>query len=204
MNRLTTFVKKIRLSQILTVFLAGIFVFLGTACNNTPKVLAKTADQIREEVPAGAVTSEFKGGMNGYSDVDPRNSNVSEAEAKAKQLKDSAERRITTKSSNDVGENIRRVGEEGPDKLNEIGQKLDENKDAFGRNAKEFAENTKQGIENIKDNARGGVEGAKDVVKEASTGAKNKVEEGASTLKTKVSQGAENVKRAADQATDKM
>lgn len=201
MNRLMTALKKIRLGQIFTAFMAGILLFVSTACNSAD-VLAKTSDQVREEVPSGAVNSEFKGGMNDYKDTDPRDKkNVSAAEAKGKALKDSAERRITTKSSNDVPKNIRRVGEEGGDKLNEIGDKLDENKDAFGRKAKEFGDNTKQGIENIKDNARGGIEGAKDIAKEASTGAKKKVDESASTLKTKASQGAENVKRAADEAT---
>lgn len=200
MNRLMTAIKKIRIGQIFTAFMAGILLFVSTACNSAD-VLAKTADQVREEVPSGAVTSEFKGGMNGYKDTDPRDQkNVSAAEAKAQILKDSAERRIITKSSNDVSENIRRVGDEGKDKLNEIGQKLDENKDALGRKAKEFADNTKQAIENIKDTASGGVEGAKDIAKEASTAAKKKVEEGASTLKTKVSQGADNVKRAANEA----
>ncbi|HLO52293.1 MAG TPA: DUF6658 family protein [Kamptonema sp.] len=202
MNRLMTAFKKIRLAKIFTAFMAGILLLVSTACNS-PDVLAKNSDQVREEVPSGAVTSEFKGGMNDYKDTDPRNKkNVSAAEAKAQVLKDSAERRIITKSSNDVPENIRRVGEEGSDKLDEIGQKLDENKNAFGRKAKEFADNTKQGIENIKENARSGIEGAKDIANEATTGAKNKVEEGTSTFKNKVSQGAENVKRAADQASN--
>ena len=205
MNRVMNALKEIRLVKIFTAFMAGILLFVSTACNSAD-VLAKTgvtSDQIREEVPSGATTSKFKGGMNDYPDTDPRNKeNVSAAAAKAQTLKDSAERRIITKSSNNVPENVRRVGDEGPDKLNEIGQKIDENKDAFGRKAKEFADNTKQGIENIKDNTRGGVEGAKDIAKEASTGAKKRVEEGAGTLKSNVDQGAKNVKRAADQATD--
>ena len=200
MNRLIAAIKKIRVRQIFTAFMAGILMLVSTACNS-PDVLAKTADQVREEVPSEAVTSKFKGGMNGYKDTDPRdNKNVSAAEANAQSLKDSAERRINTKSSNDVSENLRRVGDAGADKLNELGQKLDENKDALGRKAKEFADNTKQGFENIKDNARGGVEDATDIAKKAGTEAKNKVEEGTSTLKTKVSQGVDNVKRAADQA----
>ncbi|MDB9512598.1 hypothetical protein PN499_15530 [Kamptonema animale CS-326] len=202
MNRLIETIKKIRVVQIFTAFMAGVLLLVSTACNS-PDVLAKTADRVREEVPSEARTSEFKGGMNDYKDTDPRDKgNVSAAEAKAQMLKDSAERRITTKASNNVPENIRRVGDEGQDKLDEIGQKLDENKDAFGRKAKEFADNTKQGMENIKDNTRRGIEGAKDFANEATNGATDKVDEGANTLKSKVSQGVENVKRAADRATN--
>lgn len=202
MNRLIATIKKIRVVQIFTAFMAGILMLVSTACNS-PDVLAKTADQVREEVPSEAVTSKVKDGMNGYKDTDPRDKgNVSAAEAKAQMLKDAAERRISTKSSKNVPENIRRVGDEGQDKLDEIGQKLDENKDAFGRKAKEFADNTKQGMENIKDNTRRGIDGAKDFANEATNGATDKVDEGANTLKSKVSQGVDNVKRAADRATN--
>lgn len=83
MNRLTAFLKKIRLVQILTVFLAGILVFVSTACNRADVMAGKTADRIREEVPSTAATSEYKGGQNQYSDVDPRNPNITSVEAKA-------------------------------------------------------------------------------------------------------------------------
>ncbi|WP_445240794.1 DUF6658 family protein [Microcoleus vaginatus] len=138
MKRLTAFVKKIRAVQILTVFLAGILVLVSTACSR-PDVTAgktdvtagqsdprigKTADQIREEVPSGAVTSEFKGGMNDYSDVDPRNRKLTTEEAKAQLLKEEAQHRIETKSSSNVGENVRRVADDAPEKLTKVGEKV--------------------------------------------------------------------------------
>jgi hypothetical protein len=177
MNRLTAFLKKIRLVQILTVFLAGILVFVSTACNRAD-VAGKTTDQIREEVPSESVTSQYKGGQNQYSDVDPRNSNMTSVEAKAQLLKEQAQRRIDTKSNNNVGENVRRAADDVPDKLNQIGQKVKEDVRAAGRNADEFGENAKQGFANLKDNTREGVKGAKEIAKEATEGAKERAAEG--------------------------
>jgi hypothetical protein len=206
MKRLTAFLKKVRLGQILAVFLAGILVLVSTACTRTdvmagktgsPKIGSPTADQIREEVPSGAVTSQYKGGMNDYSDVDPRDQNVSTAEAKAQLLKEQAQHRIDYKSSNNVGENLRRVADEGPDKLNQIGNKVNQDVRAAKRNAEEFGENAKQGIANIKDNTREGVKGAKEIAKDATQGVRETADDAASSLKSNLSQGKENVKNTA-------
>lgn len=183
MNRLTAFIKKIRLGQLLTVFLAGILVFVSTACSGTDVMAGKTSDQIREEVPSGAVTSEYKGGMNDYSDVDPRNQDMTKTEAKAKMLKDQAQRRIDTKASSNVGENVRRVADEGPDKLKQAGDKLKEDVREAKQNADDFGKNTQKGIANVKENTREGLKGGKEVVKEATEGAKDRVQEGSESLK---------------------
>jgi hypothetical protein len=193
MNRLTAFLKKIRLVQVLTVFLAGILVFVSTACNRADTIAGKTAGQIREEVPSTAATSEYKGGQNQYSDLDPRNPNMTSVEAKAQLLKDQAQRRIDTKSSNNVGENVRRVGDDAPDKLSQIGQKVKEDVRAAGRNAEEFGDNAKQGFANLKDNTREGVKGAKEIAKEATQGAKERVAEGTESLRYNTGNGQENV-----------
>lgn len=183
MNRVTAFIKKIRLGQLLTVFLAGILMFVSTACLGTGMMAGKTSDQIREEVPSGAVTSEYKGGQNQYSDVDPRNPDMTKTEAKAKMLKDEAQRRIDTKASSNVGENIRRVADEAPDKLKQAGDKLKEDVRAAKQNVDEFGKNTQKGIANVKENTREGLKGGKEVVKEATEGAKDRVLEGSESLK---------------------
>src|SRR6476620_9525572 len=138
MNRLTAFVKKIRAVQILTVFLAGILVLVSTACSRSDMIAGKTADQVREEVPSGAVTSQYKGGMNDYSDVDPRNKKMTTTEAKAQLLKEQAQHRIDTKSSNNVGENVRRVADDAPDKLDQVGQKVKDDARTAQRKADDF------------------------------------------------------------------
>ena len=197
MHRITSFMKKIRLGQILTVFLAGILVFVSTACNRADVIAGKTSDQVRKEVPSEAVTSQYKGGQNQYSDVDPRNPNMTKIEAKAKMLKDEAQRRIDTKASSNVGENLWRVADEGPDKLNQIGQKVKEDVREAQANAEEFGENTKQNIANLKENTREAVKGAKEIASEAGEGAKERAAEVTESLKYNLSQAKENVKDAA-------
>ncbi|MEG4986456.1 hypothetical protein QUB08_11900 [Microcoleus sp. BR0-C5] len=209
MNRLTAFVKKIRAVQILTVFLAGILVLVSTACSR-PDIMAgktdvmtgkgKTADQIREEVPTGAVTSEYKGGMNDYPDVDPRNKKMTTTEAKAELLKEQAQHRIDTKSSNNVGENVRRVADDAPDKLGQIGEKVKDDARTAQRKADDFGDKTKQGFANLKENTREGLKGAKDIVKEATEGAKERVSEGTESLRYGTSGGQENINDAARDA----
>ena len=200
MKRLTAFLKKIRVVQILTVFLAGILVLVSTACSRpdvTAGITGKTSDQIREEVPSEAVTSEYKGGQNQYSDVDPRTPNVKVSEAKAQLLKDQAQQRIETKSSSNVGENLRRVADDAPDKLEQIGEKVNDDARTAQRKADEFGDKTKKGFANLKENTREGLKGAKDVVKEATEGAKDRVADGTESLKYNVSKGKENVEDAA-------
>ncbi|MEG4575519.1 hypothetical protein QUA56_23005 [Microcoleus sp. N3A4] len=207
MKRLTAFLKKIRAVQILTVFLAGILVLVSTACSR-PDVTAgkadaiagRTADQIREEVPTEAVTSEYKGGMNEYSDVDPRNQKLTSVEAKAQLLKEQAQQRIDTKSSNNVGENVRRVGDDASDKLDKIGEKVNENVRTAQRKADDFGDKTKQGFANLKENTREGLKEAKDAVKEATAGVKERVAEGTESLKYNADKVQENVKDAARNA----
>ena len=214
MKRVTAFLKRIRAVQILTVFLAGILVLVSTACSRpdvtaektdvtagkTDVITAKTSDQIREEVPSGAVTSEYKGGMNDYSDVDPRNKKVTAAEAKAQLLKEQAQHRIDTKSSNNVGENVRRVGDDAPDKLNQVGEKVKEDASTAQSKAEDFGDKTKQGFANLKENTREGLKGAKNIVKEATEGAKERVSEGTESLRYNTSGGQENINDAARDA----
>ncbi|MEG4112538.1 MULTISPECIES: DUF6658 family protein [unclassified Microcoleus] len=200
MNRLTAFVKKIRAVQILTVFLAGILVLVSTACSRSDMIAGKTADQVREEVPSGAVTSQYKGGMNDYSDVDPRNKKMTTTEAKAQLLKEQAQHRIDTKSSNNVGENVRRVADDAPDKLDQVGQKVKDDARTAQRKADDFGDKTKQGFANLKENTREGLKGAKDIVKEATQGAKERAAEGTESLRYGTSGGQENINDAARDA----
>jgi len=151
MKKIVTWLKSIRVDRILTVFLAGILLFVSTACGST-KVLAKTADNVREEVPGRAITNTYKGGMNDYEDVDPRR-DTSESKAKSKALIENAQRNINEKSVDSreqyvenyrsgtpLGERVRRIGED------------------IGESAEELAEGaskgTQKGVQNIKENAQ--------------------------------------------------
>jgi ElaB/YqjD/DUF883 family membrane-anchored ribosome-binding protein len=180
MNRIIAFFKKIQLRQIVTIFLAGVLVLVSTACGGNP-TMAKTADQIREEVPNGTMTNRYQGGMNDYRDIDPRRE-TSKADAKAKGLVDNAERNLTNRTGNPA-EAIRRVGNDASDVGRNVQKTADKVGNKIERNAKEFGENAQQGAENLKQNAQKAVKGTKETVDEASTGAKERVDQTAGAFK---------------------
>ncbi len=151
MNSIITWIKTIRVDRILTAFLASVLLLVSTACNSS-KVLAKTADEARQEVPGAAVTNTYKGGMNDYSDVDPR-ANTSGANAKAKNLIKNAQRNIDEKSVDSpeqyaenyrsgtpLGERVRRLGEDVSESAGEV--------------VTGAAKGTQKGLQNIKENAQ--------------------------------------------------
>ncbi len=162
MNTLNNWFKNLRIGKVITVFLSALILFVTTACGSTG-VMAKTADQVRPEVPAEAQTSRFKSGMNDFSDVDPRK-DTSEANAKAKALIDNAERNVIDQSG-DVGDNTKRILDKKGENARDLGKNLDRSTDKAQDKAKgtleDFAQGTKKGTENIKENTGNAVEGAK-------------------------------------------
>ena len=197
MSKMINWLKSIRIDRIITAFLVGILVFVSTACSGggvlaktTDQIpSSKTADQIREEVPSSAVTNEYKGGMNDYSDVDPR-FNPSGANTKAKGLVDNAQRNIDEKSVDSVdqyvenyrsgtplGERVKRIGED-------VGKAADNVKEEASKGAKDNLQNTK--------------EAAKDTAKKADRA----TDDFADASKSKVKSDIRNTKRTLDNAAD--
>lgn len=66
MKQLTTLVKNLRLRQILTVFIAGLALFITTACNSG--VNAEGARPNNPPVQAGGMNNPYKGGGDAYTD----------------------------------------------------------------------------------------------------------------------------------------
>lgn len=64
MNALTALVKKLRLSQILTVFMAGLLLFTSTACNTGD---VRGARPQNPPVQMGGMNNPHKGGGDGYT-----------------------------------------------------------------------------------------------------------------------------------------
>ncbi|HBB33027.1 MAG TPA: hypothetical protein DDZ80_06710 [Cyanobacteria bacterium UBA8803] len=173
MNRVIAWLKQIRLVQLLRVFLASVFMFFAsTACSS--QVLAKTADQIRPEVPKGAVTSTYKGGMNDYSDIDPRDPKVdsTKLEAQTNALVKNAEQNLNRRAENPqelgrnyrqgapLGERVQRLADNVRDRAENLAegvsgatQKGTENlKRNTGNTAEDVAKSAKRSTEDVKDN----------------------------------------------------
>lgn len=76
MKRLASFYKRLRLSQLLVVFLAGVILFVGTGCSGASN---QGANPNNPAVQAGGMNNPHKGGgdgfMNSKSSTDP-NANV--------------------------------------------------------------------------------------------------------------------------------
>jgi hypothetical protein len=64
-NALTALVKKLRLGQILTVFMAGLLLFTSTACNTGD---VRGARPQNPPVQVGGMNNPHKGGGDGYTD----------------------------------------------------------------------------------------------------------------------------------------
>nr|WP_155753346.1 DUF6658 family protein [Scytonema sp. UIC 10036] len=63
-NRLTAFLNKLRLRQILTVFLAGLLLIVSTACSNAS---TQGANPENPAVQAGGANNPYKGGGDKYT-----------------------------------------------------------------------------------------------------------------------------------------
>lgn len=78
MNALTTFLKKLRLRQIVTVFLAGVLLIVSTACSGAVNALGANPDN--PAVQAGGANNPYKGGGDKYTNLnmstDPKVNNA--------------------------------------------------------------------------------------------------------------------------------
>jgi hypothetical protein len=205
MNRLIAALKRIRLSQILMAFLAGVLLFVSTACSSD-KVQAQTPNR-RQEVPAGleavpgkrnprpevpeqAETNKFsKGGMNDFSDVDPR-LDTSGASQKAKALVDNAEKNVIDQTSN-VGENTKRILD-----------KKGENAEDFGKNLKESGEFTKSKAQGVAEDVTKGTEDIKNATREATRDLTRGANQAAENVKENTKAASRDVVDKAQQAGD--
>lgn len=187
MNKVITWLKGIQMDRILTVFLVGLMLFVSTACSSGAS--AKTADEVRKEVPGSAVTNKYKGGMNDYSDVDPRQ-DIKQAQTKAKALVDNAQKNIDQKSVDSteqyvenyrsgtpLGERVRRIGED------------------VGKATQNLTGEASQGA---RENAQNAQDAAKDVAQKS----KQTADEAGNAAESKVKSDIRNTQRTLDKAAD--
>ena len=210
MNKVISWLKSIRLDRILTVFLAGVLLLVSTACGGS-KVLAKNADDVRQEVPGGAVTSPYRGGMNNYSDVDPRK-DTSAAQAKAKALVDNAQRNIDKKSVDSpdqyvenyqsgtpLGERVRRLGED----IGEAAENVTD--EASGRTqntARKAADAAQSKVQSDIANTKRSMSNAADASEDLGNKIQRNAQDAASSVKSKVNRDINRTQRAIDNAAD--
>lgn len=76
MNRLTAFLNKLRLRQVLTVFLAGLLLIVSTACNSAD---VQGANPGNPPVQAGGANNPYKGGGDKYTNSKMSKSGLDQA-----------------------------------------------------------------------------------------------------------------------------
>ena len=183
MNQIISLLNPTRLFRILTVFLAGLLVIFTTACSDGPaNALDKNG---RPEVPSNAVSSPYRGGMNGYSDVDPR-ATTSGANSKANDIVKKAEGNIQkgADSLDKYADNYRKGTP-----LNERVENLTEDVGESAKNtAKGVAKGTQRGVENLKENTQNAAKSVPNVLNDA--------KQNASSLKSKANQALDSSQRA--------
>ena len=164
MKKVISKLKNIRPFKIITVFLASFFLLFTQACGSVeaktptggvanPTVGRQSGGPNSEVyVPKGArVTSPYEGGMNNFSDIDPRSKTDTKAQSEA--LKENAERNIQQKSVDSpqqygrnyqqgtpLGERVKRIGEDVKSSTEELTEGV--------------SKGTQRGIENIKKNTK--------------------------------------------------
>ncbi|PMB00565.1 hypothetical protein CEN50_02755 [Fischerella thermalis CCMEE 5268] len=180
MNQVISFFKRIRLSQVFTAFLASVLLFFTQACNaasaTAPKSLSQPSVGPNSEtyVPKGDnILNPVEGGMNNFSDRDPRA--TSDAKARAQFLKENAAQEKAEKSTNNPAEAIRRVGSD----IGGIGKNVQQKAEDVGNKAQgtaeDFTKGTKQGLKNIQGNVQDAGDYAKDTA-QRTAGASNPID----------------------------
>lgn len=156
MNRLVSFVKKIRPLKVLAV----VFLSLSLIFSQTFNVFAVTTKANPGEKSENYLPKDkdalntYEGGMNNFSDLDARSEKAGkEAKVEAQVLKRQAEKNVKNQSGN-VVENVRRVANDSDKLGNNIQNQAESVKDKLGEETESFADSTKQGLRNIKNNAK--------------------------------------------------
>lgn len=159
MNQIISSLNPTRLLRVLTVFLAGLLVMFTTACSDGP---ANALDRNgRSEIPSNAVSSPHRGGMNGYSDVDPR-AKTSGVNSKANDMVRKAEGNIQKGADNldKYAENYR----QGTPLNERLGNLTEDVSKSAKNTAEDVVKGTQRGVTNLKENTQNAVKSAPNIL----------------------------------------
>jgi hypothetical protein len=175
MENLISFVKSLRLKQVLTVFFAGALLFLNTACSGSAQAKMPTAVGAPDPHPVGQ-RQPYEGGMNNYSDTAPGQAVKGTAE-KTKALIDRAQKDISTKSVNSVDRYVENYRNGAPIQ-DRVGNIVD--------NTKEVADSAKNDLKSVGDNLKRSGKGAVEKTQELGEKLKDGTEDVSDNLGVKI------------------
>lgn len=172
MSKIISTIKNFRPFKTITVFLVAIVMFVTQACSSVqakvPEVTSSKAEvphqivgnqsaQPNSEVyvPKGTnLKSSYEGGMNNFSDVDPRTK--TNVKAQSEYLKENAQTNIDEKSIDSAQQYGRNYREGTPlgERTKRLGEDVKQSAQELGEG---FVKGTQRGIENIKENTKNAV-----------------------------------------------
>ncbi|MEB3337308.1 MAG: DUF6658 family protein, partial [Leptolyngbyaceae bacterium] len=192
MKRLISVFKNIYLSRVLPVLFAGILLFSATACGGD-RVQARTTTSGPEQGIPGHKAQPYEGGINGYSDIDPR-TRTRASELKAKRLQEKTERNVID-MGDDLERNTRRTLDKKAENLDQFGKNLKQDSKTLGRKANRAADDLEKTADQIKENTR---QAGKDITQGTQQAAENIQE----NLKAAGKDLVESTKEAAQNTSD--
>jgi len=220
MKKLISAIRNIRMSQVLAVCLAGFLMFFSTACSGNAQAkdsagYQRSSNSAEQGIP-GHRQQNYKGGMNGYSDVDARyNKGTKDRSAtQAKGLVDNAERNVIDQTD-DVGTNTRRILDKKGENAEHFGQNVKQDTRALGRKTEGTTEelsdaaergqrnlrrNLQKAGDNVSDRAEEMSDRAASATRDASRGAREAAENVSSNTRSAGEKVVDSVNRAADNA----
>lgn len=155
MKRFITFCQQIRLQQVFAVVLSAVLMVSTVACSaaNASQPANRSGSAVEpgksEQGIPGKQYQRYEGGMNGYSDIDPRYPATGSNAGKAKALRDNAERNVID-MSDDVGTNTRRILDKKGENLDQVGGNLKYDSDTLGNKVDRTAQDAKAGVDRFK------------------------------------------------------
>lgn len=179
MKKAMTWLKNIRPLKVLTVFFAGIFIFLTQACGD-PGIATQPAQpdaqspySKRYDPTKDTPLSSPAGGMNNFSDVDPRAKDEKAANDRGDVMAKNAQKNVEQKGIDSREQYVKNYQEGTP-----LGERVKNLGEDIGSSAEEVrkgvVKGTQRGIENLKGNTQNAAEDAtKNVQRTAEDAGKN-------------------------------
>ncbi len=207
MRRVINWLQNVRPVKVLTVFLAGVFLVLTQACSSgiaaqpsQPSAQPSSPNSSESYTKRYDPTKDYelnepKGGMNNFSDIDPRaKAGEKSAEVRAKALRDNAQRNVDQKGIDSPGQYVDNFRKGTPlgERVKNLGEDIGSSAGELGEGV---AKGTKRGVENIKGNTANATQDLTKNVQRGAENAKINVQRGAEDAKT-------NVQRSAEDAAD--
>lgn len=183
MKKIISFLQEKRIFRFVSATFSVLFLLVTTACSqpsmsasegnsdgakvvvqNPPSKVASPYRQDKDNVPEGQVTEFYdaiqpvEGGMNNYSDVDPRQ-NTSKADAKAKKLVQQASHPEADKFKNPLDAVKKELADEPiPERVQKLSKDIS---NSAKKLAKDTSDESQKGIKNIKENSKSFAENTK-------------------------------------------